>query len=329
MTRPLRIEYDDAYYHVMNRGRDKGRQKIFHSTTFYEEFLTTLVEACERFGLVVHAYCLMSNHYHLLVQTPKGNLSRAMRHINGVYTQRYNRLTSSDGPLFRGRYKALLVDKDSYLLQLSRYIHRNPIETKRPMVEKLEDYRWSSYPAYVNKAPCPDWLNREQIYGMLGKKNKFQGYRQYVAQENTEEITRFYNRGNTASVIGDKDYIAWLREDKIPELEDKRIIQQVISKELQLKTLIGLIAKFYKVSSEEITQLSRGYKQKKQIRKIAMFICQQLGGYSLKEIMEAFNLTNIGSVSYATTMVRKELNENKRFNREIEKLKAFIMEKVT
>ncbi len=329
MTRPLRIEYEDACYHVMNRGRDKGRQKLFHSTTFYEAFLATLTEACERFGLVIHAYCLMSNHYHLLVQTPKGNLSRAMRHINGVYTQRYNRLTSSDGPLFRGRYKAILVDKDSYLLQLSRYIHRNPIETKRPMVEKLEDYRWSSYPAYVNKARCPEWLNREQIYDMLGKKNRFQGYRQYVAQENTEEITRFYHRGNIATVMGDKDFVAWLREDKIPELEERRVIKQIIAKEMKLQTLIGLIAKFYKVSSKEVTQLSRGYRQKNQIRKIAMFICQQLGGYSLKEIMKAFNLTNIGSVSYATTMVRKTLNDNKLFNKEIEKLKAFIKEKAT
>lgn len=138
MPRPIRIEYEDAYYHVMNRGR--GRQYIFHTEAYYQAFFETLSEACERFALVVHAYCLMGNHYHLLVQTPQGNLGRIMRHINGVYTQRYNRLKRTDGPLFRGRYKAILVDEDSYLLQLSRYIHRNPIEMKQPLVSGLENY---------------------------------------------------------------------------------------------------------------------------------------------------------------------------------------------
>ena len=135
MPRPLRIEYENAYYHVMNRGR--GRQQIFHDEDYYRTFLDTVAEANKRFGAVVHAYCLLGNHYHLLIQTPEGNLDRIMRHINGVYTQRYNRLKRTDGPLFRGRYKAILVDADAYLLQLSRYIHRNPVEMKRPLVERL------------------------------------------------------------------------------------------------------------------------------------------------------------------------------------------------
>ena len=94
----------------------------------------------------------MGDHYHLLIGTPKANLSRVMRHINGVYTQKHNRLKRTDGPLFRGRYKAILVDKDDYLVPLTRYIHRNPIDMKRPLVEKLEDYLWSSYSAFVGKA---------------------------------------------------------------------------------------------------------------------------------------------------------------------------------
>ena len=101
MPRPLRMEYENAYYHVMNRGR--GRQQIFHGEPYYQAFLTTLSEAHQRFGLEIHAYCLMGNHYHLLLCTPRGNLSRCMRHINGLYTQRYNRLKKTDGPLFRQR----------------------------------------------------------------------------------------------------------------------------------------------------------------------------------------------------------------------------------
>lgn len=135
MPRPTRIEYENAFYHIMNRGR--VRQTIFHNNSYYLAFLETLEEASQRFNAVIHAYCLMSNHYHLIVETPLANISRVMRHVNGVYTQRYSRLKKTDGPLFLGRFKAILVDEDAYLLQLSRYIHRKPVETKKP-VENLE-----------------------------------------------------------------------------------------------------------------------------------------------------------------------------------------------
>ena len=140
MPRPLRIEYENAYYHVMNRAR--ARQKVFHSEVYYEAFLNTLEEAQQRFSVEILCYCLMGNHYHLLLKTPEANLGRVMRHINGVYTQRHNRLKRTDGPLFRGRYKAICVEEDSYQLQLSRYIHRNPIEAR--LVSELESYNWSS-----------------------------------------------------------------------------------------------------------------------------------------------------------------------------------------
>ncbi len=124
MPRPLRIEYENAYYHVMNRGR--GRQTIFHSDDYFNSFLGTLEEAHQRFGLQTLCYCLMRNHYHLLVKTPEANLGRAMRHINGQYTRRYNRLRKTNGPLFRGRYKSILIEDNSYQLQLSRYIPQEP-----------------------------------------------------------------------------------------------------------------------------------------------------------------------------------------------------------
>ena len=125
MSRPLRIQYPDAWYHVMNRGR-RG-EEIFTDDKDYAAFIDLLKEINDDYKVKVSAYCLMSNHYHLLVQTPDSNISRAMRHLNGVYTQRYNRIHHSDGPLFRGRYKAILVEADSYLLELLRYIHRNPL----------------------------------------------------------------------------------------------------------------------------------------------------------------------------------------------------------
>ena len=128
MTRPLRIEYEGAWYHVMNRGAN--RQTVFATERDRLAFLALLGEVSEMFAVEVHVFCLMGNHYHLLLHTPRGNLGGAMRHLNGVYTQRHNRAAGRDGPLFRGRYKAILLDADAWLLQVSRYVHRNPLEAR-------------------------------------------------------------------------------------------------------------------------------------------------------------------------------------------------------
>jgi putative transposase len=147
MTRPLRIQYPDVWYHIMNRGR--SRTKIFASPEDYLAFIDLLKEATSLWKVRIAAYCLMSNHYHLLLQTPEANLSRCMRHINGIYTQYFNRTYKNDGPLFRGRYKSIVIDQDSYLLELVRYIHANPWSAG--LVKHLEDYRWSSHRAYISK----------------------------------------------------------------------------------------------------------------------------------------------------------------------------------
>jgi len=157
MPRKPRLEYENAFYHVINRGR--RREMIFHDDKYYQMFINLLKDVYERFGCIIHCYCLMGNHYHLLLETPQANLSRIMRHINGVYTQAYNRFKNTDGSLFKGRFKSILVDKNAYVMQLSRYIHRNPIDMKKPLVSKLEDYKWSSYRAYIGKDKNINWLS--------------------------------------------------------------------------------------------------------------------------------------------------------------------------
>ncbi len=163
MVKPLRIEYPSAWYHVMNRGR-RG-EDTFSDKKDFTTFLSVLQEVSEVFHLRVAAYCLMSNHYHLLVQTPEGNLSRSMCHINGVYTQRYNRRHQIDGQLFRGRYKSILVEEDSYLLELSRYIHRNPVRVKK--CESVEKYPWSSHQGYVSSTKKWSWLHKRFLLNMF------------------------------------------------------------------------------------------------------------------------------------------------------------------
>ena len=159
MTRPLRIEFPGAIYHVTSRGN--ARRKIFLDDEDREAFLATAAWVVERFGWVCHAYCLMGNHFHLMIETPAANLSRGMRQLNGVYTQAFNRRHRKLGHLFQGRFKAILVERDSYLLELARYVVLNPLRAK--ITKQPEAYEWSSYRATLGLDPVPpglriDWL---------------------------------------------------------------------------------------------------------------------------------------------------------------------------
>jgi len=175
MARPLRIEFAGALYHVTSRGN--GREDIYLDDSDRELFMVVLGEACSLFNWTVHAWCLMGNHYHLLVETPDSNLSRGMRYLNGVYTQRFNRTHSHVGHLFQGRFKAILVEKEAHMLELARYVVLNPV--RAGMVESAEQWSWSSYSAMVRLAGCPEWFDREWLLGNFGESNR-SAVRQYM-----------------------------------------------------------------------------------------------------------------------------------------------------
>ena len=165
MARPLRLEFPGAIYHVTSRGN--AREAIFLDAEDRPIFLGVLGEVVARFGWLCHAYCLMDNHYHLLLETPDPNLSRGMRQLNGVYTQRFNRRHGRVGHVLQGRFKAILVDRDGYLLELARYLVLNPV--RAGMVKDPGRYPWSSYRASVGTAPSPAWLSTDWILGHYGK----------------------------------------------------------------------------------------------------------------------------------------------------------------
>ncbi len=155
MTRPLRLEFSGAFYHVTSRGDD--RKKLFFEEADFELFLTTLSDVCEQYNWIIHAYCLMTNHYHLLIETPDANLSKGMRQLNGVFTQAINRKHGRVGHLFQGRYKSILVDKDVYLLELCGYIVLNPVIAR--MVDSPDQWDWSSWHNMVGNVTPPDWVS--------------------------------------------------------------------------------------------------------------------------------------------------------------------------
>jgi putative transposase len=170
MPRKLRIEYPGAIYHVINRGN--RREKIFRTDADYEMFLTALGEVCQKTGWEVHAYCLMKNHFHLVIETPQGNLVAGMKWLLGVYTKRFNIHYKTCGHLFAGRYKALVVDGSGtgYLRTVGDYVHLNPVRARLLAAEeRLETFKWSSYPYYLmDSSKRPTWLRVDRIMAEKG-----------------------------------------------------------------------------------------------------------------------------------------------------------------
>ena len=185
MARQLRIEYPGAVYHVTSRGN--GRCSIYTAADDRESFLKIFHLVIERYRWRCHAYCLMDNHYHLMIETPEGNLSKGMRHLNGVYTQSYNRRHGLVGHLFQGRFKAILVEKDSYLLQLCRYIVQNPVAAH--LTKTAEEWPWSSYRATAGLKTVPDFLTVDWLLQQFAEKKGVaqERYRNFVNQGLADE----------------------------------------------------------------------------------------------------------------------------------------------
>ena len=207
MARPLRIEYPGALYHVTSRG--DRQEPIFDDDRDRKAFLNVLGEVVSRFRWQCHAYCLMGNHYHLMIETPEGNLTKGMRHLNGVFTQWSNRRHQRSGHLFQGRYKAILVDRDSYFLELARYIVLNPV--RAAMAKQPQQWAWSSYGAMIGKLTAPVWLTTDVLLGEFGKSRFWarRKYQQFVEEGMSAESIWKDLKGQI--YLGDDDFVEQMR----------------------------------------------------------------------------------------------------------------------
>ena len=180
MSRPLRLEIAGGLYHVTSRG--DRREDIYHDDIDRLTWLAILAQTCERFNWQIHAWCQMSNHYHLIVETAEGNLSGGMRQLNGVYTQNVNRRHRHTGHVFQGRYKGILVERESYLLELSRYVVLNPV--RAAMVKHVRQWKWSSYHAMTGAEPRPEWLQTDWLLGQFSSQRtrQIERYIEFVQQ---------------------------------------------------------------------------------------------------------------------------------------------------
>jgi len=203
MSRPLRIEYPGAVYHVTSRGNEK--KPVFKDDADRENFLNTLQHVIKRYNWICHAYCLMTNHYHLLIETPEGNLSLGMRQLNGVYTQLFNKCHGRTGHLFQGRFKAILIQKDSHLLAVCRYVVLNPVRAK--IVEAPEAWKWSSYLATAGNAKPHPCLTTDWVLGQFSRKREKakKEYRQFVDWGLGEKTIWSEVRGQ--ALLGEDDFV--------------------------------------------------------------------------------------------------------------------------
>lgn len=296
MSRPLRIHYQNAWYHVMNRGA--GHQKIFKTKTHRMMFLKLLEESHQMFNVKICAYCLMDNHYHLLISTPDANLSRVMRHINGVYTQKYNQSLNTDGALFRGRYKSQLIEDDCYQLIVSRYIHLNPVEAG--LVDNPADYKWSSYAAYLGMVSAPDWLSADIIIKQLSETKSLahvKNYKDYVEEKSMEEINVFNSIKNTAPVIGSELFKASIisQVSNCPSDAYSPDVKR-IRKIPDIELVIRHVCAFYGVSYESLRISKRA--SLNWPRHVYMYLCRKKYGYSLRAIAESLGVLRPEAVGH-------------------------------
>ncbi len=246
MARPLRVLFPGAWYHVMNRGLE--HRAIFRSSRDSTRFLDLLREASERFSAEFHAYCLMGNHYHLLLRTPEPNLPDTMRFIDGVYTQWFNRECERDGPLLRGRYRSVLVQADGHLLAASRYVHLNPVEAG--MARFPEEWRFSSYRAYLDPGLAQPWLRTRFVLERFGPIGARARYREYVESGLDPETRAFYEASRQQPVLGTttyRDEIAAVLGDAQARLPDYPEARRLRSRP-SLTSIAGAVGRAFDMS---------------------------------------------------------------------------------
>ncbi len=300
MGRPLRIEYRGAFYYITARGNQ--RQPVFGDDADRLRFLEYFESSTERYGARIHAYCLLDNHYHLLLETPRANLAQIMHHINGAYTNYFNARYGRCGHLFQGRYMAILVEKERYALALSRHIHLNPVRVH--MVARLERYGWSSYAAYADQADGPDWLYVDYL------RNQHDAYVEYVSNEGPH--------GNplqdvfAASILGSRSFI--------DEVKQKYLDRRSPSRDLPaLRCVRGL---------ESLDQIRRAVAlefdgSEPQVRQVEIYLCHKYSGHKLKDIGVLFGVGE-SAVTQSSARFRQAVRSDPSLQQRVERLESLI-----
>jgi len=289
MARPLRIEFEGAVYHITSRGN--AGEDIYLADADRTLFLKIFADAVDRYRWHCHAYCLMSNHYHLLIETPEANLSRGMRHLNGVYTQSFNREHKRMGHIFQGRFKAVLVEKESHLLEVARYIVLNPVRAQ--MAKHPRDWTWSSYRATAGETQPLPFLTLDWLLEQFGtqRKRAFLAYRKFVKQGRGVSIWDDLQGG---ALLGTEPFMKQMR----PRLRDASASQEITRTE----RLLG---------HPSLDQIFEGTQGNPSLRDRRIYEASRLHGYTLVQIQEHLGLHYSTISRIAKRVAEQQMSKNK------------------
>ena len=317
MARPLRIEYEGAFYHVTARGNE--RKRIYFSKRDYEKFKEYIEDAQEKYSCLLHAYVFMTNHYHMIWETPQANISKVMHFINGSYTNYINRKRNRSGHLFQGRYKAILVDQDSHLLELSRYIHLNPV--RAGIVEKPEDYFNSSYRSYIRDRK-DGIVHHEQILQMISKDKKAAPrlYREFVENGIGVDLENLFKKIYGGAILGGESFVKQalgrLRTGVISRKETSH--RKLLGSSYQSDEIINGVSSFFKINKEDI------FNDGKEYRNICIYLMKKYTAMTNYEIGIFFDGLTFSAVSKVYQRMTRTIKENRVMRKNINKITSIL-----
>lgn len=313
MARPLRIDQEDTFYHVLNRGNE--RHVIFRDASDYEGFLARLGRCSQRFSLAVYAYVLMGNHYHLLVRTRQANLSAAIQWLGVSYSTWHNARHDRSGHLFQGRFKSFVIGEDSYLYRLLLYIHRNPL--RAGLVERLADYPWSSFRALAYGRGGPAWFDPRLVYEQLDMDGK--GFRDAVRQYDERQddlLSQLYY----GLVLGSPQMVEELRR-RLKGRQDREKPQlQALGSHGSVSERLAQYARRLGIGTQELAELLRPTRHRERhVRDALIYLLWREGRFRLGQIAPHFGVS-YAAVSQACRRLERRLKTDRKLRNTLETL---------
>ena len=314
MARPLRIEYPGAFYHVLNRGQ--RQEAIVADRRDHERFLSDLGRMAQRYSVLIHSYCLMTNHFHLLVETPEGNLSRAMHWLHVSYATYYNRRHACAGHLFQGRFKALLVDAGTYLEASSRYIHRNPV--RAGIASRPWTYPWSSCRYFVTADAAPQWLETDRILGGFARTTQV-ARRRYAAYVSDTAAPNPFDEAAAGTVLGSQAFLDWVKNTFLSDRPVEHDIPELthLKPRPDVGAIVATVAAYYRLSPEHLLARDRKGNQE---RDVAIYLARELSGLTGTELGRYFGAVTGAAITMRCSHIRRRMAKDRRFAREIARL---------
>jgi putative transposase len=326
MSRPLRVEYPGAIYHVICRGN--ARQQIFRDDDDYQRLVDGLALTVGRYGWELFSFVLMPNHFHLFFRTPQPSLSRGMQYLASGYANWFAKRHRRPGHLLQGRFKSQLVEDESYFWSVSRYVHLNSVRGKRPLVSHPRDWPWSSYPGYASRRARVDWVAYGFVYaawqGDMGGHDPETAYRRYVERGLTDEPENPFRDATGGWLLGSSKFVDQIRARvrQTGQYDDDELPAALRLPAVDLVTIQSAVAAHYGVDPRTF----RNRRSSSISRDVAAWLCRQLTTCTLRELAVIFGLGHADSVRNLTRRVDRALPDSRKLRQDIAAIRRELLE---